>query len=30
MGSPYSREIRVWNSKIAWSIPWATSGWYGV
>ena len=27
---PRIRHTIVWNSKIAWSVPWLTSGWYGV
>ncbi len=26
-GSPAIRATMVWNSKTAWSTPWATSGW---
>ena len=25
--SPSSRAVNVWNSKIACSVPWLTSGW---
>jgi hypothetical protein len=28
--SPNSIAMSVWNSKIACSVPWLTSGWYGV
>ncbi|MNU10254.1 hypothetical protein D3C72_2573030 [compost metagenome] len=24
---PVSSQIMVWNSKMAWSVPWLTSGW---
>ena len=27
---PNSIATSVWNSKIACSVPWLTSGWYGV
>jgi hypothetical protein len=27
---PASSQIAVWYSKIAWSTPWLSSGWYGV
>jgi len=27
---PVSSAIMLWNSKMAVSVPWATSGWYGV
>ena len=29
-GRPKISLTIVWNSKIAWSVPCATSGWYGV
>ena len=27
---PVSSQIIVWNSNMACSVPWLTSGWYGV
>ena len=27
---PVSSQTQVWNSKICSSVPWLTSGWYGV
>ena len=27
---PVSWHMRVWNSKIACSVPWVISAWYGV
>ena len=28
--TPRSLQIMVWYSNMAWSVPWLTSGWYGV
>ena len=30
MSMPVSWQMSVWNSKMAWRVPWLTSGWYGV
>ena len=30
IGRPTNSETIVWNSHMAWRIPWLTSGWYGV
>ena len=29
-GRAVSSLIAVWYSNISWSVPWETSGWYGV